>query len=310
MVELKHFGSNTITGFLIIILSLSVVLAEPGVPHQFYGDVIINGYSAPNNLKITVQEANGGVYDNESTINADFTKDGTYDLYALNNNGGLSDDDLLEFYIKGIFAANHIFRGGASTRLNLSVTIPGYHFCGDGTCDSDEGCSSCPSDCGCASGYECKSDSCVKINTDGGSPSGGGGSSSSSSTPPSENNLNETSNETSGSDTTGNETFDENETIICEENWKCSEWFECFNSKQKRVCTDLNDCGTETNKPSETQACLETSTENQTSDKNNSFFTTTGRFLTSPTGLVSIFGLLLVAIIGFLVYQKKIAGEK
>lgn len=41
----------------------------------------------------------------------------------------------------------------------------------------------------------------------------------------------------------------------CEENWECTDWFECYNGKQSRVCTDLNDCGTEENKPSEQQDC-------------------------------------------------------
>jgi hypothetical protein len=46
---------------------------------------------------------------------------------------------------------------------------------------------------------------------------------------------------------------DEEET--CTENWECTDWFECYNGKQSRVCTDLNSCGTEENKPSEQQEC-------------------------------------------------------
>jgi len=34
-------------------------------------------------------------------------------------------------------------------------------YCGDGTCDDDEDCSSCRSDCACASGYTCVSGVCV-----------------------------------------------------------------------------------------------------------------------------------------------------
>ncbi len=300
MVELKHFGYNIINGFLVIVLSLSIVLAAPGVPHQFYGDVIINGYSAPDDVSIDVYDVTGG----NTYVSGTFTKDGEYgyqpDIFYVPDPYNSRNGHILEFYVENVAVINYTFNNGASTKLDLSVTIPGYHFCGDGTCDSDESCSSCPADCGV-----CSSDD---ASSSGGSSSGG--SSGSSSIPPPENNTNETSNETSGSDTIGNDTIDENETIICEEDWKCSEWFECFNSKQKRVCTDLNDCDTEINKPSETQACLETSTGNETSDENNSFFTTTGRFLTSPTGLVSLFGLILVVVVGFLVYQKKLQGTK
>ena len=41
----------------------------------------------------------------------------------------------------------------------------------------------------------------------------------------------------------------------CVENWTCTDWFECFNGKQTRICVDLNKCGTTKNKPEETKAC-------------------------------------------------------
>jgi hypothetical protein len=42
----------------------------------------------------------------------------------------------------------------------------------------------------------------------------------------------------------------------CEENWVCSEWGECDVDRRERTCADLNRCGTEENKPAETQACI------------------------------------------------------
>jgi len=318
MVELKHFSCNVITGFLVVVLSLNIVLATPGVPHQFYGNVLINGNSAPDGILIDVYD----VTERNTYVGGTFTEAGNYgyqpNIFYVPDPKGDRNGDILVFYVNDIEAVNYTFSSGASTKLDLSVTIPGFHFCGDGTCDSNEGCSSCPEDCSCSSGYECKNNACVKINTGSGSSSsssssgsGGGGSSY---IPPATQNetSNKTSNktsETSGSDT-GNDTYDKNETIICEENWKCSEWFECFNNKQKRVCTDLNNCGTTIKKPKTVQKCVEALTENETSDENNSFLSITGRFLTSPTGIVSIFGLILAIIVGFLVYQKKFAGKK
>ncbi|MBU2099706.1 MAG: DUF362 domain-containing protein [Candidatus Micrarchaeota archaeon] len=41
----------------------------------------------------------------------------------------------------------------------------------------------------------------------------------------------------------------------CQENWQCSAWSSCVNGQKTRTCNDLAGCGTEINKPAETQAC-------------------------------------------------------
>ncbi len=43
---------------------------------------------------------------------------------------------------------------------------------------------------------------------------------------------------------------------VCEEKWECSDWLDCSGSVQKKVCTDLNNCGTTNNKPEESKECL------------------------------------------------------
>ncbi len=45
------------------------------------------------------------------------------------------------------------------------------------------------------------------------------------------------------------------EVIICKPNWMCNDWAECSNGTQIRICTDINDCEIEVNKPIEIQAC-------------------------------------------------------
>ncbi|MFW6233166.1 MAG: hypothetical protein ACOC3Z_00725 [Nanoarchaeota archaeon] len=53
--------------------------------------------------------------------------------------------------------------------------------------------------------------------------------------------------------------------IKCTEDWNCTNWSDCSkNETQTRECIDLNDCGTEKNKPSLTQYCEYT--ENCTED--------------------------------------------
>lgn len=41
----------------------------------------------------------------------------------------------------------------------------------------------------------------------------------------------------------------------CEEDWECSPWSGCEADKQRRTCSDKNDCGTEINKPVIVQDC-------------------------------------------------------
>jgi len=45
------------------------------------------------------------------------------------------------------------------------------------------------------------------------------------------------------------------ETGPCQEEWICTDWLECFNNVQKRVCADVNRCGTTEKKPIEEQDC-------------------------------------------------------
>ena len=42
----------------------------------------------------------------------------------------------------------------------------------------------------------------------------------------------------------------------CQENWTCTDWTDCINETQTRICTDLSECLTEENKPIEIQKCI------------------------------------------------------
>ena len=43
--------------------------------------------------------------------------------------------------------------------------------------------------------------------------------------------------------------------LQCVENWKCDDWSDCEDGVQTRKCWDLNDCGTENNKPETERSC-------------------------------------------------------
>jgi hypothetical protein len=51
---------------------------------------------------------------------------------------------------------------------------------------------------------------------------------------------------------------------VCQERWVCSDWSACVNKLQTRTCTDENNCGTDLNKPLESQPCSTTEGGNQT----------------------------------------------
>jgi hypothetical protein len=64
---------------------------------------------------------------------------------------------------------------------------------------------------------------------------------------------------------------------VCIENWTCTEWSECSpEGMQTRKCTDLNECGTTVNKPTESQACVAPALS------------------AAPTGLATITGMLIM----------------
>jgi len=46
------------------------------------------------------------------------------------------------------------------------------------------------------------------------------------------------------------------ESDLCTPNWQCTEWSECINNQQTRLCVDENNCSAELNKPSELQSCI------------------------------------------------------
>jgi len=69
--------------------------------------------------------------------------------------------------------------------------------------------------------------------------------------------INGTTNETASESYSNESLSNETEEQACVESWSCSDWGECSNGIQERVCEDLNSCGTEFNKPAETRECEE-----------------------------------------------------
>ncbi len=102
--------------------------------------------------------------------------------------------------------------------------------------------------------------------------------------------------------------------FVCYEKWNCTEWSECISNEQRRICEELNNCGTENEKPIEFRECelienetifLEPSTKTETQDDQNFFSLVTGAVigvLGTPTGIIGI--IFILGIVGGLVFVK------
>ena len=90
---------------------------------------------------------------------------------------------------------------------------------------------------------------------------------------------------------------------FCSENWQCSEWSSCEDGTQTRTCTDLNDCGTTSNKPAIEQECETTTSRNFLTG----FAVGFSDFAQSPAGVATfiVVGLIIVGGITFLAVKGK-----
>jgi len=134
---MKH---KTICLLFGIVFLMSFALAAPGIPHQFYGSVTVNGELVSEN-NIIVAFAEG---DNYTTI----TTNGFYGnapniFYVEDPNGDRAGDEII-FYLGGKEIGRETFVSNGLTRLDIDTTTD----CSDGYCIGDETCSSCSSDCG------------------------------------------------------------------------------------------------------------------------------------------------------------------
>jgi hypothetical protein len=210
----------------IAVLLVPLVLAIfPGIPHQFYGSVILNGVS-PNSGTVTAKI-------NNQTVGSTIITSGKYGYHPIffiedkdyNKNG-----KLIIFYVNGFQAGQYIFENGASTKLNLIVG--NYtNFCGDSILGEGEGC-----DNGTLNGVLCDnskedctycSSSCKVI-------------------------ILKKESENEKSTHTVREL---SLSTTCDPDWQCTNWGECIDETITRICEDHNQCGTSSDKPSESKAC-------------------------------------------------------
>ncbi len=236
------------------LLFTNPVFAIPGVPHQFYGSVTINGKPAPDGT-LVIAKING------VEVARTYTKDGKYGyepIFYVDDPNNDRSGSVITFFVNGIASKTVIFCNGCVTRLDISV----------------------------------------QAKEEGGAPVTGGGGGGGLILPSEEEN-----------ETQKNETV--KETQACIERWLCTEWSECKNGIQTRECEDVNECGTEENKPLLVQPCS-LKEENETEIKKE---------ITQPSGVTGMFILiqnpaylliLILAIIAVVltIFRLKPLGKK
>jgi len=130
--------------FCLILINFAL-LSAISYPHGFHGTAKYrNGGSIPDGYVVT-GEVNGVVTGSCKVV------DGKYDLVIVDENDG----GKVKFYIQGKEAEQtSIFKTFEVTELNLTIQSflnDDEEFCGDGSCNNGETCSSCSIDCSCDS---------------------------------------------------------------------------------------------------------------------------------------------------------------
>lgn len=265
----------------IVLLANNVVMAQFGTPHQFYGEVTINGEPASDGILI-IARIDGNDVGGAITAGGSFGRDPPGEIFYIEDPYETRNGSLVEFFINEIKAGEHYFTNRTTAEVDLEVK---------GEVKTEKKSSSRRS----------SSPGVLPVNV---------------------------------SDNTPVDT-------VCTENWECTEWLDCVNGKQRRICSDTNNCGTEVNKPEDRKTCLNAQlcvenwtcsdwslckpdntqergcidanscgTENFKPELNQNCTYSpfaggiTGFFLNSQTGLLSL-GAIIVAIILALFYVKK-----
>lgn len=259
---------------LLLFFVASSVIATPGIPHQIYGSVTTNGHSAVDGLFIDAK-IDGEIV--ESTV----TSDGHYGLTpnifyirdpqdSANPIEPSREGKTVEIFVNDVKVTEFIFHNEESTQINLNVNgdFPALPSSSSSSSSSSSGGSS-------SSG-----------SSSGGSSSGG-------------DQINNVDSITINDDS-GDIEILTSETD-CVSDWICSEWADCINGVQKRVCVDANKCNLEDSKPEVRKDCPLPEAPKEKSSWN----AITG-FVSGNGGLASGIGLIIVlAVIAGLFIARK-----
>jgi len=102
----------------------------------------------------------------------------------------------------------------------------------------------------------------------------------------------------------------EEEIILpCEERWVCTDWSPCVDKIQTRECTDENNCGTEENRPFESQPCGIEEEEEEAVPSSLDQLTGMLAVLTENPAYLLILGLVVLTIV-LLIFRTRLLKPK
>jgi len=254
--------TNKIFLLLIIVLITPLILATtfPGIPHQFYGNVSINGESS--NTGTITTKINDEIVGEAGISNGKY---GYEPIFFIEDPDYIFNGKKITFYINGINATTFIFENGATTRLNLEIF--GYNWsCGNNYLDSGEECDDGNNINGDGCSTTCKIESTGHVcgnsvleeheECDNGTSNGVRCDNSDSSCTycSSYCRIIDLGKEKDTNSKNKNNRQIEL-TSSCEPNWDCTNWGECSDGIMQRECKDTNNCAFAINKPLEEKAC-------------------------------------------------------
>lgn len=134
-----------IFGFMVI-MGISLSYAQPPMYHEFYGEAkCLDGDLLLDGTNVIIKF---GDIDNYANV---LVNNGKYHIIIQ---GSVGDNEaLIEFYASSELLGSEEFTPFGFSNLDLisqdnSLCEVQEPYCGDGICNGDETCSSCPSDCG------------------------------------------------------------------------------------------------------------------------------------------------------------------
>lgn len=114
--SLKIGFTETMIFFVILIL-LGIVIAQPGLPHQFYGEVkCLNNNTVPNDLNVNVK-TNNILIKSTTTFSGQYGYEPTFLIWDL------EDNTPLDFYVNNKHVVSYNFLADQTTRLDLFVDM-------------------------------------------------------------------------------------------------------------------------------------------------------------------------------------------